>query len=504
MQSRGIAAIVTIGLPFALTAGATAQAQCSPYWQPATGVNGAALVATARAGDLIVGGTFTSAGSTVVKSIARWNGIWSAVGMGIGLLPAATIPGGPSYGNALALTTMPNNDVVVGGWFSAVDLTPAAYIARWNGSTWSALGAGTNGNVLALCPLANGDLLVGGQFTSPAAGIARWNGSTWSALGAGISTVEAITSMPNGDVIAGGTFSSAGGTPAANIARWNGSTWSALGTGCNGTVSTLAVLHDGTLVAGGWFNLAGGVSASRVARWDGSTWSPLGLGMGTSQPFGVYYLKKLLVLPNGDLLAAGTFDLAGGVSAHSFARWNGTSWSEQSYGTNGQLDDCTALPNGAVAVVGNFTTPAGRVAILQPNCPAVTFPFGTGCAGAGGLDTLTANGLPWAGSTFHATVTGLPTPAVAIAAYGFTQTSVALSSLLPQGLPGCNALLAPVHSELLTANGSTAVTSVAIPNVSVAIGVHLLAQVVTLETDLSGGILAATSSNGLRLIIGTF
>ena len=46
-------------------------------------------------------------------------------------------------------------------------------IARWDGSSWSALGSGVNGYVTALAMLGN-DLFVGGGFTT-AGGIAATN-----------------------------------------------------------------------------------------------------------------------------------------------------------------------------------------------------------------------------------------------------------------------------------------------------------------------------------------
>ncbi|MBK8982239.1 MAG: hypothetical protein IPM38_07930 [Ignavibacteria bacterium] len=54
--------------------------------------------------------------------------------------------------------------------------------------SWSGLSTGMNDWVHALT-VYNGELIVGGQFTSaggiPANYIAKWNGSSWSPLGAG-------------------------------------------------------------------------------------------------------------------------------------------------------------------------------------------------------------------------------------------------------------------------------------------------------------------------------
>jgi hypothetical protein len=160
---------------------------------------------------------------------------------------------------------------VAGGNFSAASGSPNR-VARWNGSTWSAFGSGTNGNVAALAVLPNGDLVAGGAFTTAggtiANKIARWDGSTWSALGSGTNgDLYALTVLPNGDLVAGGGFTSAGGTAANNIARWDGSSWSALGGGVDGIPFALTVRPSGDLVAGGPFTTASTSVSPYFARY---------------------------------------------------------------------------------------------------------------------------------------------------------------------------------------------------------------------------------------------
>src|SRR5262245_35324312 len=57
------------------------------------------------------------------------------------------------------------SDVYVGGFFTALaDGTSINRIAKWNGSAWSALGAGVDSNVFALAVIGT-DLYVAGQFS---------------------------------------------------------------------------------------------------------------------------------------------------------------------------------------------------------------------------------------------------------------------------------------------------------------------------------------------------
>jgi hypothetical protein len=138
-------------------------------------------------------------------------------------------------------------------------------------------------------------LYAGGSFTIAggmiANRIARWNGSSWSALGSGMGgsspIVHALTVFDDGGgpaLYAGGEFSTAGGASASRIAKWNGSSWSALGSGINDDVRTLTVLDDGSgpaLYAGGSFAIAGGHVSACIAPWvctetppPDITWSP--------------------------------------------------------------------------------------------------------------------------------------------------------------------------------------------------------------------------------------
>lgn len=60
---------------------------------------------------------------------------------------------------------MPNGDVVAGGAFTTAGGVSANQVARWNGSAWSAIGAGTDGPVYAVAASPNGYLVASGSFT---------------------------------------------------------------------------------------------------------------------------------------------------------------------------------------------------------------------------------------------------------------------------------------------------------------------------------------------------
>jgi hypothetical protein len=114
----------------------------------------------------------------------------------------------------------------------------------------------------------NDNLYAGGALNSH--GIAKWDGTSWSALGSGLNGfANAIVCDSSGNIYAGGSFTSTkdGSVTLNHIGKWDGSSWSALGDGTDEAVKGLACDSSGNVYACGPFSTAGGVSATRVARW---------------------------------------------------------------------------------------------------------------------------------------------------------------------------------------------------------------------------------------------
>jgi hypothetical protein len=70
---------------------------------------------------------------------------------------------------------------------------------------------GANGSVSATAVDSSGNLYIGGSFTAPANYIAKWNGSAWSALGSGMNSLVCALAVIGTDLYAGGYFTTAGG-----------------------------------------------------------------------------------------------------------------------------------------------------------------------------------------------------------------------------------------------------------------------------------------------------
>jgi hypothetical protein len=233
----------------------------------------------------------------------------------------------------------------VGGFFVSAGGVAASSIAKWNRTSWSALGSGVSyysgpGTISALAVFDDGSgpaLYAGGTFTSAggvaATGIAKWDGSSWSSVGNGVNgQVWTMTAFDDGygpALYVGGDFNGASGVAAYEIAKWNGN-WSAAGNGLNYVVTSMTVFNDGSgqaLYAGGGFDTAGGVHVNHVAKLKAGIWSPLGTGIMVTK-FGS--VDSLAVFNDGSgnaLYVGGDFYEAGGVLTKGIARWNGTSWS---------------------------------------------------------------------------------------------------------------------------------------------------------------------------------
>jgi hypothetical protein len=107
--------------------------------------------------------------------------------------------------------------------------------------------------------------------------VARWDGSTWSALGSGLNHwTFSMCVFDDGSgpaLYASGDFTTAGGVPASRIARWDGTSWSAMGGGLDEHGWSMDVFDDGSgpgpaLYVGGVFGRAIDTGDSNLARWS--------------------------------------------------------------------------------------------------------------------------------------------------------------------------------------------------------------------------------------------
>ena len=189
-------------------------------WSPlGTGMNGTVYALAISGNNVYAGGDFTTAGGPTVNAIAKWNGTtWSTLGSGMQ---------GSSLNSVYALAVS-GSTLYAGGLFATAGGVGTGPLAKWNGSIWSAMGvlsASTNyyPSVNALAVSGNAVYAAGDFITASGTTvnrIAKWNGTSWSALGSGMNTnVYALAMAGTNSLYAGGLFTTAGTNSSAHIAR---------------------------------------------------------------------------------------------------------------------------------------------------------------------------------------------------------------------------------------------------------------------------------------------
>jgi trimeric autotransporter adhesin len=306
--------------------------------------------------ELYAAGQFDTAGGQPAAGIARWNGTsWSPVGTGLRLSP------GGSVGEAKALHVH-NGELVVAGEFGVAGGVAVNNIARWNGTTWSALGIGSLAPVYALESygaqlIAAGQFQIGGNVFMPGA----WNGTSWSGIGSNQPTI------PSGALRTFGTdlYIDTNGA----LAKFDGTTWSQPGVvtgifnGVEGTSIRALHVHGNELILGGQFTRAGSVpnvltvaSACAVAFDGGTGWRTLGTGNGFDR-------GPIRMLPwRGGKVAAGMFSEAGKAPATGLAFFDGDVWHMlgRLTGGGGPAVYDAAIWQDSVVVSGTFTSIDGQ------------------------------------------------------------------------------------------------------------------------------------------------
>jgi uncharacterized protein (TIGR03437 family) len=184
----------------------------------ANGTNGDVLALAVNGAEIYVGGNFNTTFNNLnvpvsTRFVAKWNGTtWSGLGTGTGA-------GGNGTNGSVFTLFVSGGLVYAGGDFSTVyngtgglgvSSVSTNCIARWNGTSWAALGqnSGSTGNgvdgPMKAITASGVNLFVGGEFLNAFNGnsnqiavnrIAQWNGSVWSALGAGTPGGGAVTTV---------------------------------------------------------------------------------------------------------------------------------------------------------------------------------------------------------------------------------------------------------------------------------------------------------------------
>jgi uncharacterized delta-60 repeat protein len=264
-----------------------------------------------------------------------------------------------AFGYVYETVVQPDGRIIAIGLFQRANGARTNGIARLNadGSLDSSFATGSGANLairtVALQP--DGKIIIGGAFTSfngvVANRIVRLNsdGSVDGTFNLGVAfnnQINAVLVLSSGKILVGGQFS----ISSSRLVRLNSDgTLDLVITGFNNTVFSFALAPDGKIVVGGLFS----APKATVARLnsDGSldaSFSPTSGGSG-------YPAFKVVVQPNGKIVAAGAFSIFNGSATDGIVRLN----------ENGTVDATFELTNDfqVLEVHGLALQPDGKILV---------------------------------------------------------------------------------------------------------------------------------------------
>ncbi len=350
---------------------------------------------------------------------------WSALG--------SNGAGGGAMNSLVYAVAVSGTDVYVGGAFYQPAGLPAAadFLAKWNGSSWSALAANQSGpspiNAPVRAILVDGsNVYVGGEFfnaggDSAADAVAVWNGSTWSDVaGAAPGAPGAISGQvhalaKNGvNLYIGGFFNNSPAVASAAgdmVLHWDGS-WHSLGAQFNGegpiqcTVYALAATSTGVIAGGCFTNVYGDATIDYIAEYKISDfqWYPLDSFGGNGS---LNATVRALTFSGSDLYVGGEFTTVDGLSGVNYlARWFGLGWAQVANPSPGNFVRSISVSGSNIYVGGDFINAGGNGAadyVAKWNSSSFAWsPLGSNGTGGGALGTI-VNAL---GMTSNALVVG--------------------------------------------------------------------------------------------------
>jgi len=230
------------------------------------------------------------------------------------------------FGYVNETVVQPDGKIIAVGLFQRANGARTNGIARFNADgtldTSFDSGTGANAAIRAAALQSDGKIIIGGAFTSfngqAVNRIVRLNsnGSTDFSFSLTVALggqINDILILPGGKVMVGGAFN----LSSSRLVRLNGNgTLDTSISGFNSTVYTIAPANDGKIVVGGQFSMP----RPNVARLnsDGTldtSFNPTTGGAG-------YPVFKVVVQPNGKILAAGAFTAFNGTATDGLVRLN--------------------------------------------------------------------------------------------------------------------------------------------------------------------------------------
>jgi len=239
---------------------------------------------------LYIGGYFDTVAGFPCTGIASWDGTkWSSL----------NFPSNFSF-NGIGAICEYKGSIYAGGYFDGENGTVGG-ILRLDSTGWHSVDTGIKGSGwIGSMLVYKGELYVAGLFSKSNGNadnnIQRWNGTSWNAVGGGTDYEIWNLMVYNDKLYAMGQLSEAGGIYTSSIAEWDGNKWCSLGSTFDNDIETSCVYKDSLYIGGGFWTIDGD-SISYIAEWTGGSYVA-----NCGQPTGVTQLKmndeQLKIYPN--------------------------------------------------------------------------------------------------------------------------------------------------------------------------------------------------------------
>jgi len=257
------------------------------------------------------------------------------------------------------------------------------YVKSWNGSAWVQKGTGplnkngsSSGNLAESVSIASDGTnpvvawteynTTFGTDTPPQAYVSRWNGSAWTALGGALNVnasswaAEVSVACVGGTPFAAWTERSQAGNAQLFVKTWNGTAWVLVGSGTlNRDAATgwayrpaLAVDASAAALYVGWVEQQslGKKAQAHVSRFAGGVWTSLGGTLNADPALGSAQRVALAVFKGRPIASWGEVNL--GCMRQIYAReWNGSAWSPLALGGPADTQPPTAPSNASATAV---------------------------------------------------------------------------------------------------------------------------------------------------------
>ena len=267
-------------------------------------------------------GSFQTVSGISTPLIAKWNGSsWSGVGAAAGNRPS----GYGAYSLA-AFDDGSGTKLYMAGDFQ--NATPNSFTARfaiWNGVSWSWPGPTQSQTIvidLEVFDFGSGPGLYAGLSSSSfgsVRAVGLWTGTFFQQVGSGFGSTDYAAGLAAFDDGSGLALYAAGDMPSfgTGVIKWDGASWSS--TGAPRGINEIQPFDDG---AGPKLHAVGGSTALELLQYDGAAWTAVpGYFDDPATSFAVFDAGM-----GPSLFVAGLFGAIGALEVDHIARWQGGQW----------------------------------------------------------------------------------------------------------------------------------------------------------------------------------